>query len=90
MSGVAQPKLDYESLETFLLGVDADMRRWANTERRVAAGAVAHAIGISTQTVYRWTRDGVPLFNADRAAIRLGVHPVLIWPDFHKETPCPT
>ena len=43
---------------------------------------VADAIGVTRRTVELWNSDGgVPEQAADKAAIRLGVHPSAIWGD---------
>ena len=43
---------------------------------------LAETCGVSHDTVYHWTRNGgVPETQADRIAIRLGVHPSAIWGD---------
>lgn len=39
--------------------------------------------GTSRNTVLRWLKEGVSVWNADRIAIkRLGVHPSAVWPDW--------
>ena len=39
------------------------------------------------RTIQRWTTTGIPLYSADKLAIRLGVHPATIWPNwFHAAT----
>jgi hypothetical protein len=53
--------------------------------RAATAGGLAEQLGVSQGTVQRWRSEGVPLWAADRAAIRLGVHPHSLWPDFHHE-----
>jgi hypothetical protein len=52
-----------------------------------AAGAettadIARRLGISTQRVHDYRRTGIPVYKADRCAVRLGVHPLDVWPDF--------
>ena len=41
----------------------------------------ARRLGVNRGTVYHWEHDGVPVMAADGAAIRLGLHPALIWGD---------
>ena len=43
---------------------------------------LARRTGFAVRTVQRWTTTGVPLYSADRLAIRLGVHPATIWPNW--------
>ena len=42
---------------------------------------VADILGVHNKQVHRWTRLDLCLDHADRAAIRLGVHPTAIWGD---------
>jgi lambda repressor-like predicted transcriptional regulator len=35
------------------------------------------------RTIQRWRVDGIPYWSADRVAIRLGIHPALIWTDWY-------
>lgn len=35
--------------------------------------------GLSPNSVRRWMRDGMDLYNADEWCVRLGYHPVEIW-----------
>ena len=52
-----------------------------------ATGAMfAESVGTHPSVADRWRRDGVPFWAADRAAIAMGSHPLLIWPDFHALT----
>jgi lambda repressor-like predicted transcriptional regulator len=46
--------------------------------------AMATVAGVSRRTLYRW-RSGARVSerHADRCAVALGLHPLLIWPDFH-------
>jgi hypothetical protein len=41
----------------------------------------AVALGVRRTTTFPWDRTGVPLYMADRMAVRLGVHPTEIWGD---------
>ena len=41
---------------------------------------LAELIGVSPRTIIRWRHSGVPDHQADRAAIRVGLHPANIWP----------
>lgn len=35
--------------------------------------------GLSANSVRRWMREGIELYNADEWCVRLGYHPVEIW-----------
>lgn len=91
---IQQPKLPFENLERYLIGADELVRDHVNNpgEHLVSNAGIALRCGINRQTVHRWRLDGgIPLFSADRIAIRLGVHPLDIWPSFHtEEYLCPT
>ena len=39
--------------------------------------------GYPLRTIQRWRVDGIPYWSADRVAIRLGIHPALIWTDWY-------
>lgn len=41
---------------------------------------LAARIGRSPRTLHRWKNSGVPLREADTAAIRIGSHPSYVWP----------
>ena len=40
--------------------------------------------GYPLRTIQRWKTTGVPLHSADQLAIRLGVHPANIWPQWYQ------
>ena len=45
----------------------------------------ARRLGVSHSTMYRRQRSGmVDVYEADRWAIRLGVHPCRIWPEWDR------
>jgi hypothetical protein len=65
-----QHRLPYEPLARFIDENTANMRQ------------VAEAIGVARRTVELWSSGGgIPEQAADKAAIRLGVHPSAIWGD---------
>lgn len=39
----------------------------------------ADLLDVARETLQIWKRDGVPVYSADKAAVRLGLHPVEIW-----------
>ena len=46
-----------------------------------SVAALAARVGVARRTIHRWARDGVPVSQADRAAIAIGSHPAYLWPD---------
>ena len=51
---------------------------------------VSRHLGITRETLRRWRLYGVPVYDADVAAISLGVHPCRLWPDwFRLDDPTP-
>jgi lambda repressor-like predicted transcriptional regulator len=45
-------------------------------------GEAADHLGVSVRSLYRWMKDGLSWQRADEVAVRLGVHPANIWPDW--------
>lgn len=54
-------------------------------EGRVPPSVIANLIGVDRNTVHRWHIYGIPYYSADRAATALGIHPLILWPDFYLE-----
>jgi hypothetical protein len=52
------------------------------TSRYENMSALARALGADRAQVGRWERTGVSPCTADRLAIRLGFHPVELWPEW--------
>lgn len=54
--------------------------------RLLTDGVISDSTGYSRAMINRWRAEGeIPLYAADRAAIRAGAHPLLIWGDeFHQ------
>jgi hypothetical protein len=38
--------------------------------------------GYPLRTIQRWKTSGIPRYSADELAVRLGVHPANIWPQW--------
>jgi hypothetical protein len=86
-----QPRLPTSPLEAWLNA------RYTNTSPsadeqlggRLSARRIAVLVGYTDNPdagrsiVQHWRGAGIPLYAADRAAIRAGTHPVAIWPQFH-------
>ena len=43
---------------------------------------LALVLGVTTKTICRWSKHGVPRWSADRAAVCLGLVPYLVWPEW--------
>lgn len=50
------------------------------------AALLAAFLDVTTVTAHRYIRHGMPEDAADRAAIRLGLHPALVWPAIYELT----
>lgn len=69
--------------------LEAALGSWEGSA--IAGGGIFHTrvdqaareLGIDRQMIYRWQRDGLGIYQADAIAIRLGRHPVAIWPDWY-------
>jgi hypothetical protein len=60
----------------------------AELSARGATTVTAQAawLGVDGTQIYRWQDRGVPLFTADRLAVKLERHPLAFWPnDFYEE-----
>jgi hypothetical protein len=67
-------------------------RRWPLDSLSAAAdtttnAALARSLGVNVRTVWRWHRHGLTDAQADHAAIALGLHPALVWPDWLTTSP---
>jgi hypothetical protein len=77
---------DYQQLATWIAAHDPAPADWMRPHDRHTPPAwwIARRLDVTKTTVYRWRRTNrIPLHHADRFAIRLGTHPLLIWPDLH-------
>lgn len=52
---------------------------------RITNRDAANLLECSRQTIIRYKHHGIPMFTADKLAIRLNLHPVCIWPDFYDD-----
>jgi len=43
---------------------------------------LAGVLGVNIRSLFRWAKDGVPERSADEMACRMGLHPLLVWPDW--------
>lgn len=58
-------RLPFEPLERLLSGS--------------CAGATARTLGVDLRQIYRWRRQGVTWALADELAVRVGLHPAVVW-----------
>ena len=42
---------------------------------------LAQRVGVTPRTVHRWNAEGIPIQQADRAAVAIGSHPGYLWPN---------
>lgn len=78
--------VDYEALAAWFARHDPPSVDWPRCADAIPVGWIARRIHRPTVVVYRWRDAGlVPAVEADRAAIELGVHPLHIWLDFHRD-----
>ena len=54
-------------------------------KRSVTMMAIADWLDVDRTTVHRWVHNGLTTWTADVVAVRLGVHPCDIWPDFYED-----
>lgn len=82
-------RLPLAPLEEALAGGDADIRKRANipitNDGTVLVAYIAHVCGVNRITVYRWRDTGLSTYQADRAAVAVGLHPLNVWPDWGRE-----
>ena len=55
---------------------------WAKRELRLpepSQRAVGRLFGTDAHAAKRWADNGIPIWQADRLACRLGLHPTEIW-----------
>ena len=43
---------------------------------------LARRSGYPVRTIQRWKTTGIPYYSADKLAIKLGLHPANIWPQW--------
>lgn len=51
----------------------------------IATAELARMAGVSRRTAARWAETGLADVHADRVAVRLGLHPALVWPGWLDE-----
>lgn len=59
----------------------------AHSRQHVGVIGVARVLKVSPTTGAAWWRDGVPVIAADDCAIRLGLHPAMLWADYYMIEP---
>lgn len=48
----------------------------------VSPHTVAEVFDVSARTLLRWKQNGLMFQSADRAAVAVGLHPSLVWPEW--------
>jgi len=81
------PRFDYSRLEVMLLGSDHLTRQRSGGNSRmkdtqVMPAVVAAACNTHQSQVHRWKKEGLTFYAADKAAIAIGKHPSVIWPEW--------
>jgi hypothetical protein len=73
------PRIDARPLVSHLVrGYRAATGDWEASMANVAA-----RYDTDRGTLYRWLRDGIPLYTADEfVTSRLGTHPIVVWADW--------
>ena len=89
---IPAPRVPFAPLEVYL--AEVYRRRPYEFTRRGAldvmddmaltVGFIAELAGVSRRAVHRWKIAGVPVWYADRIAVRAGGHPTAIWPDWYE------
>lgn len=67
------------------LGVQGGMH--PATDGPTGLTAVAESLGVSESSAKRYRRHGLSDRQADHAAVALGVHPSVLWPDWFDAVP---
>lgn len=81
MNGQPQVRLPMRPLIE-AAGVEDSRTSRESGEQPNPLAALSRAIDRPTGTIHRWIREGIPIHSADEAAIRIGLHPSNIWPDW--------
>jgi hypothetical protein len=84
------PRFAYENLEIIMIGSDHLNREQSGATTRMAddrvmPSYVAIACKTAEGTVHRWRKEGLTFWAADKAAVALGYHPNMIWPDWQSK-----
>jgi hypothetical protein len=56
--------------------------RYRGDEESRHVSAIADMLEVDRFSVYRWERNGINMGSADRVAVKLGLHPSMIWPEW--------
>ena len=66
-----------------------EVNRWGEPKvRNRRAGMttkIAQMLGANYYSVQNWRKNGMTAVTADRIAVKLGKHPIELWPDFWDE-----
>ena len=87
---IAQRRYDFAPLEAHFCRTHRHHSDDRLSPRQGATiGQTAGILGIGRGNLYRYKREGLPMATADRLAIRIGIHPVILWPDFYDDVSSP-
>jgi len=65
--------------------VELIVGRW-DDDGQIPATRIGLRLGVTREQVHRWRYKGLGIDQADALAVRLGLHPVEIWPDWYRVT----
>lgn len=54
----------------------------ARFDGEATVAEMARCVGVTQRTVSRWRQRGLTCESADAAAVALGFHPALVWPEW--------
>jgi hypothetical protein len=77
-------KLPWEPVEEWAVRVGEAPGR-NNSRRPLSLNHLAERVGVHHRQVLRWRDQGLNVYAADRVAVAMGLHPLLLWPDFHAD-----
>lgn len=85
ISRTKQPRFPIEPLLALLQqeGLNGSEGSAGTGDARINNSYLARRTGMNRATFSRYRKEGIPLYEADRVAISLSLHPCLVWPDFH-------
>lgn len=82
-------RLPFEPLEAYaeqrfggrVVASDRDCATWTEASALVV---LAEVVGVGRTAVWKWRHNGLSVEQADRIAVRLGLHPSCLWPEWYK------
>lgn len=74
-------RYDFTPLERLIVAA-VGPRLTNDNQRQSASRIVADELGTTLHQVYRWRRYGVDRDQADEFAVKIGLHPAEVWPEW--------